>query len=214
MTRPVTRSSLRNRVGGILTACVLALGLSATAWAADPDALWKIVHGRCVVHESEAHDPAPCAVADLAGGYAVLKDRVGATQYLLIPTARITGIESPLLLAPTAPNYWQAAWNARDLVERSAGKAIPRDDLGLAVNSEFGRSQNQLHIHIDCIRADVKQALQAHASEIGTFWSPLGVALAGYRYVAMRISGSDLDGDDPFRMLAGSDPRARADMGR
>ncbi|MET0331942.1 MAG: CDP-diacylglycerol diphosphatase, partial [Dyella sp.] len=43
-------------------------------------------------------------------GYAILKDHHGPAQYLLIPTARITGIESPLLLRAGAPNYFAAAW--------------------------------------------------------------------------------------------------------
>ena len=32
--------------------------------------------------------------------------------------------------------------------------------ISLAVNSTFGRSHNQLHIHIDCIGSDVKAALR------------------------------------------------------
>ena len=67
---------------------------------------------------------APFAVVDLwegdAKGYAVLKDLVGAAQYLLIPTARVPGIESLLLLAPEAPNYFADAWRERGYTERAA----------------------------------------------------------------------------------------------
>ncbi len=73
--------------------------LAAPAHAADPSALWKIVHGRCVPDEQAHNDPAPCTAVDLAGGDAVLKDIVGATQFLLIPTQRTSGIESPAILA-------------------------------------------------------------------------------------------------------------------
>jgi CDP-diacylglycerol pyrophosphatase len=109
--------------------------------AADPDALWKIVHDNCV----------PCALVDLqegdAKGYVVLKDLVGATQYLLIPTARVSGIESALLLAPEAPNYFADAWRERGYTERAAQHPLPRQAISLAINSAFGRSQNQLHTH-------------------------------------------------------------------
>jgi CDP-diacylglycerol pyrophosphatase len=48
-------------------------------------------------------DPAPCATVDLSAGdeqgYAVLKDINGATQFLLIATEQISGIESPAILA-------------------------------------------------------------------------------------------------------------------
>ena len=90
----------------------------------DPDALWKLVHDKCVPDQRQNGNPAPCAVVDLregdAKGYAVLKDLVGATQYLLIPTARVPGIESPLLLAPEAPNYFADAWRERGYTERAA----------------------------------------------------------------------------------------------
>ena len=36
-------------------------------------------------------------------------------------------------------------------MEAEAGRALPDDVLSLAINSIHGRSQDQLHIHIDCI---------------------------------------------------------------
>jgi CDP-diacylglycerol pyrophosphatase len=183
----------------------------------DPDALWKIVHGQCVPDDVRNHDPAPCADVELAAGqprgYAVLKDIVGATQYLLIPTAPIAGIESPELLQPGATNYFAAAWRSRTFVEQRAGRVLPRDWVSLAINSATGRTQNQLHIHIDCVREDVRQALSEHASELGASWAPFPVPLAGHRYSAVSVQGDDLDGLDPFTMLADGLAGARADMG-
>ena len=119
-----------------------------------------------------------------AGGFAVLKDIRGATQFLLIPTQQISGIESRALLAPSATNYFAEAWQARRLVEKALGHAMPRDTLSLAINSELARSQNQLHIHIDCVRADIRDELRRERSEIGRRWKPLPVLLAGHRYRA------------------------------
>jgi len=56
--------------------------------AADPNALWTIVNGECVPDQQRSADPAPCAQVDV-GGYAVLKDLVGKTQFLLIPTQEV-----------------------------------------------------------------------------------------------------------------------------
>ncbi len=192
MTRPAPR---------LLLALLLA-GLAPTARAADPSALWHIVHARCVPDEQSKRDPAPCAAVDLAGGYAVLKDRDGATQFLLIPTARVSGIEDVAILAPDAPNYWDAAWQARHDVEQRAGHALARDVLSLAINSPSGRTQDQLHIHIDCIRADVRAALAQHQAQIGPQWSEFPIPLAGHRYRAMRLPGADLGTTNPFRVLA------------
>ena len=191
-----------------LAACLLAL----QARAANPDALWQIVHGACAPNMAARHTPAPCEAVDLADGYAILKDIHGATQLLLIPTDRITGIEAPQLLAPGARNYWQDAWSARQLFERRAGPT-PRDDLGLAINSQYGRSQNQLHIHIDCVRPDVRQTLAAQERVIGQTWSRLNVDLAGHRYRVRRVDGADLGPINPFHLL-GQDPQEQADMGR
>jgi len=198
----------------LLLAALLLLALPAGAVrAADPDALWKIVHDRCVPHATAGEGPAPCSFVDLAGGYAVLKDIRGATQFLLIPTARIAGIESPAILLLGAANYWQAAWAARRFVDERAGRSLPRQDIGLAINAASRRSQNQLHIHIDCLRPDVIAALAAKAGEIGTGWTRVPLPPAGHPYLARRIDGPDLAGVDPFRLVADSLPGAAADMG-
>jgi CDP-diacylglycerol pyrophosphatase len=84
----------------------------------------------------------------------------------------------------------------------------------LAINSAFGRSQDQLHIHVDCVLPEVKAALEAHADEIGASWAPLGIALAGKYYRALRLDGEDLGERDPFKLLAQGSPEARADMAR
>ena len=110
-TRSVRRGgfaadALDGRSGGISHRIVC----SVVAAQADPNALWNIVHGQCVPDERQHGDPKPCAEVELgsglAGGYAVLKDIRGATQYLLIPTRQIGGIESRALLEPHAANYF------------------------------------------------------------------------------------------------------------
>jgi len=192
---------------------VAALLLAGCAPAhADPNALWTIVHTQCAPDEAAKADPAPCLAVDAAGGYAVLKDRRGVTQVLVIPTAKLTGIESPELLAPNTPNYWDDAWRARRFVEKFAGRPIPREDLALAVNSIDGRSQNQLHIHVDCLDPAVRDAVHGALPSLGRTWSPLKIDLAGHRYEAIWLDGADLGSRDPFKLLA-RDPAARAGMG-
>ncbi|HKT54391.1 MAG TPA: CDP-diacylglycerol diphosphatase [Caulobacteraceae bacterium] len=194
-------------VGGLVWLTAAAEG------AGDPNALWHIVHDLCATDMKANGLPAPCTAVDLAKGYAVLKDIRGATQLLIVPTDRLTGIEDPKLLAPAAPNYWQDAWDARALFEKRAGKPVGRDDVGLAINSVDGRSQNQLHIHLDCVRPDVAASLKAVQRRIGRRWAALPIELAGRRYRAMWIEGADLGARNPFALLA-AEPSARADMGR
>ena len=191
---------------------VAVLSVAPPPARADANALWHIVSERCVPDEKQNHSPFPCAKVDLADGYAVLKDLVGNTQFLLIPTIPVHGIESTEILAPNAPNYWADAWQARSFVEDRARRLLPRDMLGLAINSLSGRSQNQLHIHIDCIRLDVHAALRTHAASIGGHWSRFPVPLAGHDYMAMRIEEADLGAINPFALLADGISDARADM--
>lgn len=184
----------------------------AAAQAAHPGALWHIVHDVCVTDKSSLGNPAPCLEVDLAKGYAVIKDPERATQILLVPTARITGIESGALLGPHAANYWSDAWAARQWLERSFGGPIPPDDVGLAVNSRLSRTQDQLHIHIDCVRPEAKALVQTIQNGLGRHWTRLRPKLFGRSYDARWIGGEDLDRSDPFSLLA-QDPRARANMG-
>jgi CDP-diacylglycerol pyrophosphatase len=196
----------------VLAVLVVASSLFGIGEAhADPNALWHIVHDRCVPDLQQHGDPAPCAVVDVDS--AVLKDLVGARQFLLIPTARVTGIESPELLAPDAPNYFAAAWRARSFVDVRAGFTLPRDWASLAINSEDARTQDQLHIHVDCVRLDVAEALALHAADIGPVWEPFPVPLVGHRYSAVTVDGEDLDAVNPFTLLADGITGAREDMG-
>jgi len=200
----------------IVSALALALGWGlpgGAANAADPDVLWKIVSDKCVPDETASGKPAPCRLVDLDGRYAALKDLAGVAQYLLIPTDKITGIESPDLEKQGTPNYFEDAWQSRRFMAESLGRAVPRGEVGLAINSEKGRTQNQLHIHIDCMRADVLAALAANEATVGPTWSILPVKLAGHSYLAMRIEAPDLSEANPFRLLANGVPAAAADMG-
>ena len=189
----------------------------ADGYAADPSALWKIVNGQCVPHEQEAHDPAPCAAIDLTQGvekgYAVLKDLRGIAQFLLIPTVRIGGIEDPAILAPDETNYWDAAWRARSFLEGRLHTTLPRDMVSLAINSQVGRTQDQFHIHIDCVRPDVREAITGNLDMVTDAWTAFPLMLAGHRYRSLRIHQPTLDGADPFRLLADRGPQALAEMG-
>lgn len=171
----------------------------------NPDALWQIVHQGCVPNQEQHSNPAPCVSVDLrdgeAHGSAVLKDRNGPYQYLLIPSARITGIESAPLYADGAVNYFAAAWAARHFVEQGVGHPLPRELLSLAINSRYARSQNQLHIHIDCLKSDVREALRRQLPNIGDDWAPLATPLAGHRFGARRVHDTDLVQNNPLRLL-------------
>jgi CDP-diacylglycerol pyrophosphatase len=199
----------------LLGALLLLLAAGGRAEAENPDALWTLLHDHCVRNFLTSGSPAPCTEVDLPadspGGWVVLKDRDGATQYLVMPTQKITGIEDATILAPHEPNFFAAAWTARTFFLGKVGHALPRADITLAINSAYGRSQNQLHIHIDCLRADVAPTLAAHLPEITADWAPL--PLLGHAYRARRLDGTELT-QNPFLLLASDPSVGAAAMGR
>lgn len=175
---------------------LVAMLAASTAAHADSDALWNIVHNKCVVATK------PCTVVNTAEHYALLKDLRGVAQHLLIPTDKITGIESPALLDPKTPNFFNDAWKEQAAVNAKLPHPLPRDEISLAVNAQNARSQNQLHIHIDCLSVESHQALLNVADQLGTTWQPLPVEIAGHHFKAEKIEGETLGNYNPFLELA------------
>ena len=184
---------------------------------AGPSALRQIVQDQCVLNWQQHHNPAPCERVSLAdpkngsSGYAVIEAPGGGAHYLLVPTRTMPGIESSELLDPDAPNYFAEAWHARGLISTFLGHDVPRSAVGLAVGIAQSRTQDQFHVHIECLRQDVAASLRESAERVSNVWSPLMVA--GSTYQAQRIMGDGLDGSNLFEMLANLKPDVRHHMG-
>ena len=190
---------------GLLAVLVLTASAVMAGEERDPNALWRIVSTRC--DAPLATRPTDCVAVwpEPDRGSVVLKDKQGQYQYLLIPLRRVTGIEDAQLLRRGTPNYFAVAWQARGFVERALGQPLPRRDMSLALNSPYGRSQEQLHVHLDCVRADVAAVLARHASAIGDRFAPLPERLRGHVYLARYLPGETLTAD-PVHLLAQSLP--------
>ncbi|MBN8904784.1 MAG: CDP-diacylglycerol diphosphatase, partial [Rhodospirillales bacterium] len=134
---------LRLALSGLGLAAAFVLGATAISRAADPSVLWHIVNDQCVPNQERDRDPAPCAAVSLspdrAQGYVVLKDIVGIAQFLVMPTARISGIEDPAILAHGATNYWAPAWETRRNADVRLPRNLDRTEVSLAINSRGGR---------------------------------------------------------------------------
>ena len=188
----------------LVSAFVLAL-VAGAAWlhfgtrSERRDGLWRLVHDACMGDQRVLGRPAPCLRIDAQQGYALVPGFRHADELLLVPTTRITGIEDPALLAPGAANYWADAWDMRTML-LSGARAIPRDWIGLAVNSAQARTQDQLHIHIDCVRAPV-HAMLAAATPVPGRWQRVE-ALPGRSYLATFIPEERLRAVSLFRLIA------------
>jgi CDP-diacylglycerol pyrophosphatase len=180
-------------------------------------ALRQTVQNLCVLNWQQHHNPAPCQRVFLAdprdgdSGYAVLAAPGGGAHYLLVPTRTMAGVESSELLDPDAPNYFAEAWHARDLISAYVGHDVPRTVVGLAVGIAQSRTQDQFHVHLECLQQETFKALRASADSIVDVWSP--ITIAGSTYEALRITADALDGSNLFELLATLSADARHHMG-
>lgn len=191
---------------------ITAMLIAAFHFKKNADALWQIVSEKCVPNLQQKGQPVPCQNVDLARGYATLKDLNGPLQYLLIPVAKTTGIESPQLLKPATPNYFDFAWRERHLLAQRRVAPIEDSALSLAINAEYGRTQNQLHIHISCLRPEVRQRLDALARTLNDQWQT--ETLRKHRYLLRTLTASELAQQSAFIRLATEVPNARSEMGK
>jgi CDP-diacylglycerol pyrophosphatase len=200
---------------GLILATIANLPHSTSA--ADRGGLWAVVHDICVPAYQSIGVGFPCAEVSIADGlergFAVLRAPSSATHVIVVPTTRISGIESPALLRENAPNYWEAAWGARRFVEEGARRQLPRDKIGMAINSAASRSQDQLHIHVACIAPKVAEFLRRHQAEIHEAWSFLSSGLLGHRFTAMKVETDSLAHVDPFKLLTHGLPSGKFSMG-
>ncbi|MGB8663804.1 MAG: CDP-diacylglycerol diphosphatase [Serratia inhibens] len=189
----------------LLIILLVILILVAALWfffgRGNQDALWQIVSQQCVPNQQQNNDPDPCLRVDLKEGYVLFKDSKGPYHDLAMPTEKISGIESQELQTEQAPPYFSQAWGNRSHISTEMGKPLKDSWLSLAINSKYGRSQNQLHIHIACLRQDVYKQLGEQAKHIDQNWRPLAEKLVGHQYLARKLVGVDLTKEDPFRLL-------------
>jgi CDP-diacylglycerol pyrophosphatase len=199
---------------GLILATIANLPHSASA--ASRGGLWTVVHDICVPVYQSIGVGFPCSEVSIADGlergFAVLQAPSSGAHVIVVPTIRISGIESPALQSENAPNYWEAAWDARRFVEQGARRQLLRDQIGMAINAAASRSQDQLHIHVGCIAPNVAEFLRRHQAEIHGAWSPLRAKLAGHKFSAMKVETENLAHADPFKLLACRLPSGKFSM--
>ena len=189
-------------------ALALILGLATVICAASlpRDTLWG-VESTCILNARTTGSAFPCVEVNLDGGvgrgFAVLRAPFRKTHFVVMPTARVSGIEAPDLREAGAPNYFADAWSARHYVQADVRLTLAWDDVGLAVNSRATRSQDQLHIHLDCVQPRVQTALDALAPTTPTDrWETGGYTYQGQTYWTRRVDAASLEGVNPFRLAA------------
>lgn len=171
-----------------------------------PNSLWSLA--QCCARDLNS-DPG-CRYYSKADEFIILKDnsRVKPDSYMIIPTAKIIGIEDKQIFAPPFADFWAYGWQqAKTYIKR------PAADTALAINSATGRTQSQLHVHISCVRRDVAQTLAANEAKIGPDPATalrLTLGPGNHSYRVIKVSGLNA-ADSPYNLVAAM-PGAQADM--
>jgi CDP-diacylglycerol pyrophosphatase len=185
-----------------------APGTASCIVAPRPNSLWSLA--QCC--SKNLQSDTGCRSYDAADEYIILKDNSPRkpAAYLIIPTIRVTGIEDKQIFLPPVVDFWNYAWQQAQLLVKK-----PAADIGLAINSVRGRTQNQLHIHIACVLPAVARTLTDNAGRIGSRPATaikLMLPPAGDSYRVIKVSAGLSGADSPFNLVAAM-PGAGGDMG-
>lgn len=162
--------------------------------AADEEPLWRDVENR-----TEKDKGPNIHVVDVGKLHYALHDgnRKGETHkynLLVIPTARVTGIECDDILDPTKVlNLWDYAW-------KEARNQFKSEDVMLGINSMLGRSHKQLHIHIAGFNKEAREQLDKLTNvptELSK-WNESMHVLGEHAYRIVRVKNLDTN---PFQLL-------------
>ena len=178
---------------------------ATSAIGLDRLALWQVVRA-CVVDFKLTGASLPCFEVDLSGGEergnVVLRAPL-LHDLIVAPTRKIVGIEDPFLQSARAPNYFDAAWRARSFLKSADGRTPERDEIALIANSAVVRTQDQLHIHVGCLRTQAMLMLAAAAPNVPIGkWVRIGAVVPHTMFWGTRVRGADLADIEPFRLAA------------
>jgi CDP-diacylglycerol pyrophosphatase len=167
--------------------------------------LWQVVQA-CVADFRLTGSPLPCLEVDPSSGEergAVVLRPPLLDDLIVAPTRQIVGVEDPLLQSAGAPNYFNAAWRARSFLKARDGRTPERDEIALVANPAVIRTQDQLHIHVGCLKSSAKRMLAAAAPNVPIGkWGRIGAVVPDSMFWGMRIRGTDLSDIEPFRLAA------------
>ncbi|WP_158266657.1 CDP-diacylglycerol diphosphatase [Alsobacter soli] len=169
-------------LAAIGAAAVAALCLGSPAQAQSRQALWTVVRA-CALAQATFGVALPCRSIETAAGVsvAVVDPPLPQAHTLVVPTDRVIGVEAEPLAGAAGANYAALAW--RTALGASSGRW---DGAGMVVNSARVRSQDQLHVHVDCLSprgrgvvARLLPAAQTRWRRIGRDWFLATDASAG-----------------------------------
>lgn len=173
--------------------------VAACTLANPPNTLWSLA--QCCATDLKSNPS--CLYDDKTNTFVIVKDNnpKKTIAYLIIPsTTKVTGIEDKQIFSKPFVNFWDDGWKElKYVLKKPTGRFT-----GLAINSENGRDQNQLHIHISCVSPQVAQTLASNDTNIGTDpkkpWKQLVLGTHNNKYEALKVKLLT-DTNSPFNLI-------------
>jgi CDP-diacylglycerol pyrophosphatase len=119
---------------------------------------------------------------------------------LVSPTAKIQGLESEELRSAEAPNLWLCAWKERNRLNALTGQHLSSNRIIMAVNSKATRSQDQLHLHLACVKRDVRGFFELQAIPQTGTWSSVHIDTLNANFFVKRLPADGLK-QNVFRIV-------------
>lgn len=181
---------MRSHLCRMLIVFFLSLATSVAAYAGNAeDSLRNSIAKSCL---GKVVDKEKCLM--VGQDFTIMKSLSSHFHYLFVPVNAISGIESAEFWTPGYPAWFQMAWRFRHIAAPWLGNGVAPEKLGIAINSQPRRTQNQLHIHINCIRKDILDEI--NAAQLSNTWLPLTLnAAGGHAYQAIKLPGSNIPDD-------------------
>lgn len=206
---------MRARSACLVLIAVLGVG-AALLWTSR--STLALIVSVCRLNSEISTSPLPCLAVEERDqekrGYALIREPTNRRRLILTPLATVSGIEDPRLLSSGAHNFFADAWTERHRLLDGLSSVDPWRDLAVGINSERNRSQDQMHIHIACIRPGVRAALEDHLDALSDHPSDATrLRLRNRFYWVSFMEAEDLQSIDPVRFVSESGQVHGADIG-
>lgn len=187
-------------LGALLSAYAVLKGLGPGRLAL------YIVAQSCPLMQKISGSPWPCAAVELRKNglrTVLIKVPIRRSHFLIVPTAQIRGLESVLLLGHGSQELWAKALKSRKWVTQSVGRIVEDRDVAIAINSQQARTQDQLHLHVDCANASALRRLRSDDDLIDDRWRVLPYTMKGWKTWARRVGARELTELNLFALVRG-----------
>lgn len=154
--------------------------------------LWERAEA-CVEQAKHKAIKYPCVRVSQSEEYAIVHDtEVGKLGvYMLLATIRVTGIEDSAVLDKPVREFFSFGWDA--LVGEI--KRHP-SELAMAINNKTVRTQDQFHIHLGCVTADARAAIDK--LQLTSTWQANALKVKGRAFDVIEV---DSLAHSPFLVL-------------